>query len=106
MRKWFNIRLVSEGGPKGNAGIAEYEYRLKAQGGVCAICSKPPKRRRLCVDHNHRTGKVRGLLCDLCNRRILGRLERYRNYASLAAIKAYLNKYDPTNELLKETDAN
>lgn len=32
----------------------------------CAICGKPP-RARLQIDHNHKTGKYRGLLCDNCN---------------------------------------
>lgn len=35
------------------------------QGGVCAICAQPGK--SLCVDHNHTTGEVRGLLCSNCN---------------------------------------
>lgn len=39
---------------------------LEAQGGCCAIC-KAPKGNKLCVDHDHRTGKVRGLLCSNCN---------------------------------------
>ena len=34
---------------------------------VCAICKK---RKPLCIDHNHNTGKVRGLLCHDCNRGI------------------------------------
>lgn len=40
-----------------------------AQRGVCYICSKPPsgKSERLVVDHNHKTGKVRKLLCVTCN---------------------------------------
>jgi hypothetical protein len=38
---------------------------LEAQGGVCAICKKEPK--RACVDHDHKTGKVRGILCHQCN---------------------------------------
>lgn len=45
-----------------------YERLLELQGGGCAICGNPPKNRRLSVDHNHRTGKVRGLLCFRCNR--------------------------------------
>ncbi len=40
---------------------------LALQGGVCAICSKKPKRGFLCVDHCHRTGMIRGLLCAKCN---------------------------------------
>jgi hypothetical protein len=49
----------------------EYEIMLAAQGGVCAICTRPPKTKRLAVDHNHKTGEVRGLLCARCNQ-ILG----------------------------------
>ena len=47
-----------------------YSRMLAAQSGCCAICGNPPKKggRRLNVDHNHRTGKVRGLLCHRCNR--------------------------------------
>ena len=34
-------------------------------GGKCNICSKPED--TLCVDHCHKTGKIRGLLCFDCN---------------------------------------
>jgi hypothetical protein len=37
-----------------------------AQEGKCAICKLPPKT-RLVVDHDHKTGKFRGLLCNSCN---------------------------------------
>jgi len=47
-----------------------YNTMLNAQSGVCKVCSARPKRKRLSVDHNHQTGKVRGLLCDRCNQAI------------------------------------
>ncbi len=43
------------------------EKMLIAQGGVCAICSAPLALATLHVDHCHRTGKVRGVLCRRCN---------------------------------------
>ena len=47
---------------------ADYDRLLAAQGGHCALCPNTPKTRRLHVDHDHRTGAVRGLLCYRCNR--------------------------------------
>lgn len=44
-----------------------YLLMLQKQNGVCAICGQPPGQRALSVDHNHETGKVRGLLCASCN---------------------------------------
>lgn len=50
------------------------------QGGLCAICGKVMTLHRdLDCDHNHETGKVRGLLCNTCNAR-LGRLEAYLDW--------------------------
>lgn len=56
-------------------GLSEDEYRamLDRQGGGCALCGADGKvahKEVLAVDHCHRTGKVRGLLCDSCNRGI------------------------------------
>ena len=51
--------------------IEEYDQILEVQRGVCAICHRTgssKRRTRLVVDHDHETGKVRGLLCDGCNR--------------------------------------
>lgn len=47
--------------------IEIYETMLAGQGGVCRICKRPPGSKRLGVDHNHATGKVRGVLCQKCN---------------------------------------
>lgn len=46
----------------------EYDAMLQAQDGRCALCMRVPRNRRLAVDHDHRTGKNRSLLCYLCNR--------------------------------------
>ena len=48
----------------------QYERLLAAQGGHCALCPNEPKTRRLHVDHDHASGRVRGLLCHRCNRAI------------------------------------
>jgi len=50
----------------------EYDAQLVAQGGVCAICGRPPKTKRLNVDHDHRTGRLRGLLEYWCNKFVVG----------------------------------
>ncbi len=52
----------------------QYLAMLEARQGACAICKVVPTerheryRQQLCIDHNHRTGAVRALLCDDCNR--------------------------------------
>lgn len=46
----------------------QYDAMLAEQGGVCAICQRPDADRRLAVDHDHATGRVRGLLCKSCNK--------------------------------------
>lgn len=45
-------------------GAAEVEELIRRQGGVCAICEQEPATQ---VDHDKRTGEVRGILCDGCN---------------------------------------
>jgi hypothetical protein len=48
-----------------------YNRLLEAQDGKCAICGAKPKdrphHRKLAVDHDHKTKKIRGLLCFHCN---------------------------------------
>lgn len=49
--------------------VPEYEAKLAAQGGRCAICWSdcPGGKGRWHIDHDHQTGQVRGLLCSRCN---------------------------------------
>lgn len=44
--------------------VEQYDEMVEAQEGRCAICRRDVK---LCVDHDHDTGKVRALLCHRCN---------------------------------------
>lgn len=68
-----SVRLAAYG-----LSIEEYDTLLNRQGGKCAIChtTQPYKTvlRRFYVDHDHKTGKVRGLLCCACNS-WLGRIQ-------------------------------
>jgi len=53
--------------------VEEYNKMFTGQEGLCNICNRPEwailhgKLKRLSVDHNHITGKIRGLLCTDCN---------------------------------------
>jgi hypothetical protein len=63
----------------------QYDEILASQGGVCAICEDVCKTgRRLAVDHDHETGRVRGLLCANCNIAI-GKLQESAYIAGRAA---------------------
>ena len=57
---------------KASFGITADEFyrMLNEQGGGCAICGRQKTKRRLAVDHDHATGKIRGVLCHLCNQAI------------------------------------
>jgi len=50
--------------------IEVFEHMYKEQEGICLICHEPFSFDKLVVDHDHETGKVRGLLCISCNRAI------------------------------------
>ncbi len=54
---------------------SDYEKMYESQNGLCAVCrteldltKKDNSRHIACVDHSHKTNKVRGLLCNHCNR--------------------------------------
>jgi len=79
---------------KRNYGITlkEHQEMYDNQNGVCAICKKSGdgKWKKLCVDHDHKTGKVRQLLCRRCNM-ILG--QAYDDSGLLADMITYLNRH-------------
>ena len=72
--------------------VEEYKNSYKEQNGLCAICGNSPKQKgwRLSVDHNHNTGKFRGLLCGNCNS-ALGMVDD--NIEILQNMITYLNKH-------------
>ena len=74
----------------GKYGITESDYNqmFSDQMGLCLICQKPEIDIKLAVDHNHATGKVRGLLCKRCNMAI-GLLDDDPHVVTRAAL--YLN---------------
>jgi hypothetical protein len=55
---------------KNRYGIMEFDYEQLAQqqNNKCAICGVSPENKRLDLDHCHTTKKIRGLLCNNCNR--------------------------------------
>ncbi len=79
-------------------GLLEDDYKsiIKKQGGGCGLCGAVVADRRsdtLCVDHDHRTGAIRGLLCRTCNI-VVGLIEsRMQGRTAMFAVKLveYLN---------------
>ena len=75
--------------------LERYNQMLVTQDGVCAVCGRPETAknkwglRQLCVDHDHKTGRIRGLLCDGCNR-MMGHARE--NVATLLAAGIYLER--------------
>lgn len=70
----------------------EFDTLLSRQHGLCAICGGPPTvKRGWCVDHDHTSGKVRGLLCTNCN---IGLGNFKENPAALQSAVYYLTLHD------------
>jgi hypothetical protein len=83
-------RLLSDYGMK----QADYERMLKEQNGKCKLCGienhgRGKRFRYWNIDHNHKTGAVRGLLCHVCNITI-GKYERLVEKIGAKAIATYL----------------
>jgi hypothetical protein len=59
--------------------LAQFNELLKKQENKCLICERtfadrPYKPNSVCPDHDHKTGRVRALICDRCNR-VIGLIE-------------------------------
>lgn len=63
-----------------NITLEQYNFLLKNQNGCCAICGihYTKLKKGLHVDHNHKTGIIRGLLCVTCNG-VLGYYKKHQN---------------------------
>lgn len=74
----------------------EREKIFVQQGGKCGICKKEQNqfKKRLAVDHNHKTGLVRGLLCYRCNKFIVGRHDFQSALRLITYLKIELRKKD------------
>jgi hypothetical protein len=93
--KWAKKERLRQLKIKYGMSLLDYEEMLNEQKGVCAICQQPEvtrapsgEKRALAVDHDHLTGRVRGLLCRSCNTG-LGQFKD--DEARLYAAIAYLN---------------
>jgi protein-arginine kinase activator protein McsA len=82
-----------------NVDIQQYNDLLKQQNYSCAICKRNESefKNKLAVDHCHTTLKIRGLLCDNCNKAI-GYLKD--DVSVLKVAISYLNKTNPTDSTI------
>lgn len=80
--------------------IAEYDIMFAAQDGKCFACGGGTSKNFLAVDHSHKTGEVRGLLCARCNKVLRDVRDRPEVLSKLAG---YL-KIPPARSLLEPRD--
>lgn len=65
-RSWQRISNLKH---QAKISLEDYNKILEFQNGVCAVCKKKCiTGKNLSVDHNHKTGLIRGLLCSKCNK--------------------------------------
>ena len=77
----------------------DYNRLIEAQNHRCAICNATDEFHRLSVDHNHQTMIARLLICDYCNRNVIGKYEKSGWCRHQSEAEAYLLKtqgYLPT----------
>ena len=64
-KKWEEQKMKDNLKLRYDITVEEYNRMVKEQEGKCLICKKTPE--KLVIDHSHKTGTVRGLLCHSCN---------------------------------------
>jgi hypothetical protein len=99
--QWRRLGIKYEGNP---FTWKIYDILLEYQNHKCAICKESDWFNSLHVDHYHKTGEVRGLLCGGCNRRAVGTYERtghYRTPKHEKLIQEYLSD-PPVNHISSE----
>lgn len=71
---------------------SQYELQWEQQGRVCALCKREKRKdqKRFAQDHDHKSGKNRGIVCYYCNKFRIGR----HNYDSAAELFKYMVKYN------------
>lgn len=71
--------------------LEQYEELLAKQNHSCAVCERPASDfpTSLAVDHDHKTGRIRGLLCTHCNYRMVA---KHRDGALLRKIADYIEQ--------------
>jgi hypothetical protein len=88
--KWAPAKRNGELLRKYGITLDTYNTMLISQDYSCKICDyKATDNQNLCVDHCHKTGRVRGLLCHRCNT-LLGAIENINKTNTLEKIEAYL----------------
>lgn len=91
-RDWVCTSCTREYGMKKLYGmdLAQYDVLLAAQGGGCALCGvvKYGRGYAFQVDHDHSTGRVRGLLCATCNMQ----LGIYESFITKPNLQEYINR--------------
>jgi len=70
--------------------LGDYARMFEEQNGVCAVCGQASTGTRLHIDHDHTTGRVRGLLCFKCNS-VLGKVNDDPEH--LLTLVAYLENF-------------
>lgn len=82
--------------------LEQYDALLASNLGGCWICGRIPTKRKLHVEHDHKTGRVRGLACWRCNMMLQ---QAHDDPAILRYAAEYLESTEADDVLRKGTDA-